>query len=196
MAVAILPLLEKFENVNDRETETAFLRTQVAVEGYLNIVYKPANPDTLLAATKKLRFPRQFGELLSTQNGAILFSGALSLYGVVSAGTLLKRDDPSSLPPYNIEDENFDWPPDDAETFLVIGGYSFDGSRVCIDRGGSRVCLFRRGEDRLLPTPVHSWQSPDEWLRSEIARLAFLFDSMGKMLVDESNTLPTAVRAS
>ena len=196
MTIQILSLLTKFENVDNRETETAFFQTRIAPETYLNVVYKPAQAETLFSVAAKLKFPDKFTELLAQQNGAVLFSGAFSVYGVVPPGTLLNRNDPLSLPPYNIEDENRDWPPDDPERLLVIGGYGFDGSSACIDRTTSQIYLFQRGEQTLVSSPSASWPSPGEWITSEVARLSFLFDRRGKRMVDQSETPPSTGRVS
>ena len=43
--------------------------------------------------------------------GAILFSGALSFYGLHAPGQLLNRQDPFSRLPFDIQDESMNWPP-------------------------------------------------------------------------------------
>lgn len=193
MAVEFLPLLSGFENVNDRESEGAFFRTHVPRIGslaYLNIIFKPVSTDVLQRVAAKLRMPVSLTEFLSVQNGAILFSGALSVYGVQRSGQLLDRKDPFFDLPFNIEEENQNWPPSDRTGFLAIGGYSFDGSMVCIDRSDCSLSLFGRGEQGLLPTHLFRWPSLEAWLTTEIARLSMLFDRRGSRLVDESQTVP------
>jgi len=89
----------------------------------------------------------------------ILFSGALSVHGVHRPGQLLKRQDPFSRLPFNIELEDADRPPFDPDRFLGFGGYGFDGSTVCVDRADSRVYLFKMGHVSLLPNPLAAWHS-------------------------------------
>jgi hypothetical protein len=193
MAIELLRLLALFENVSDRESDIAYFRTHVPWIGslaYLHIIFKPAPEDVLADAARRLRMPVPLIEFLARQNGAILFSGALSVDGVHRTGQLLNREDPFSLPPYNIENENNNWPPYDPERFLGIGGYSFDGSTVCIDRRDQQIYLFERGQETLLQTPLCSWQDLDQWITSEITRLSVLFDRRGKALVKEFQTLP------
>ena len=193
MAVEVLPLLSRFENVNDRESETAFFRTQVPWVGslaYLNIIFKPVPEEVLQTAAQGLRIPSSVIEFMRKQNGADLFSGALSVYGVHRPGQMLNRGDPFSDLPFNIEDENFNWPPFDRTRLFAVGGYGFNGSRVCIDRRDSSIYLFQRGERQLMPTPSSAWPSLEDWLYSEIARLSMVFDTRGRRLVDESMTLP------
>ena len=193
MMVELLSLLSKFRVLNDRESEAAYFRTNipwVGSQAYLNIVFKPAPPEVLVDTAGRLGMPGSLVEFLQIQNGAILFSGALSVCGVHRPGQLLNREQPFSQLPFNIEDENDDWPPNDPERFLSLGGYSFDGSEVCIDRGDSRIYLFQRDEEALASSPSASWRSLEEWITSEISRLSFLFSHDGHRLAAESQTLP------
>src|SRR4029077_4010155 len=194
MAINLLRALSNFEAVNDRESETAFFRTHIpsmAPLAYLNIIFKGAREEMLLGAAQRLRMPEPLIESLRQHNGAILFSGALSIYGVHRPGQLLYREDPLFDLPFNIELENRNWPPHDRGRFLAFAGYGFDGSTVCIDRGDSRIYLFQRGKETLVATASHSWQDLDAWLNSEIIRLSVLFEARGKRLVDESQTVPS-----
>jgi hypothetical protein len=133
----------------------------------------------------KWRFLSSVIDFLGNQNGAMLFSGSLNLYGVVERGRLLNRQDRFSLPPFDIEQENASWSfhPD---RLLVVGGYSLEGSRACIDRSDGRVHLFRM-KTRI---PTVSWSTLDHWLTDEIARLRTLFDDNGRRIASESETGP------
>jgi hypothetical protein len=185
-------LITKFHAVNDRESEVAFFHTHVpwvAPEAYLNIIFKPVLPDVLSGVGEQMKIPMPVLQLLARHNGANLFSGSLSLYGVVRKGQLLHRSDSFSIPPFNIELENRNWPPPDRDKFLKIGGYGFDGSGVCIDRDSLGVFVFRRREKE----PCSSWPTLDVWLNSEVRRLSVLFDAFGKRLVEERQTLPTSM---
>jgi len=193
MGIDVLSLVSHFDKAGDRETSTAVFRTRVQWVGpsaYLHVVFKAASADLLSHAAAKLKMPISCVDFLRTQNGAVLFSGALSIYGIHSRGQLLNRQDPDFALPFNIEDENQNWPPPDRALYLSIGGYSFDGSRVCINRHDGKVYLFEREIQTLLRSPSHSWESLDQWITSEVIRLTALFDCRGKRLVDESQTLP------
>jgi hypothetical protein len=187
--IDLLNSLSKFQVVDDREGDIAFFKTHIPSMGqkaYLNVIYKPAARDVLCDVAAKINMPAPVVELLTQYNGAILYSGALSWYGVVRRGQLLNRSDPFSLPPYNIETEGLVWPSHDRDRLLRIGGYSFDGSLACIDRNDLHIDVFHRGEQ----SPYFSWACLEDWLNNEIHRLSDLFDSWGKRLVDESKTLP------
>ena len=191
MTIRLLDLVSTSSH-NDLETSLAYFRTHVpwvAPQAYMHIIFKPTPSDALAQVAQKLRMPPVFMEFLKTQNGAILYSGALSIYGVSPPGQRLNRSDPFSRSPFDIERENSNWPPYDAETFIVIGGYGFDGSSACINRSTLHIDLFQRGEASLQSTPVCSWNSLDEWIRDEHSRLSMLFDSAGRRLVGESETV-------
>jgi hypothetical protein len=197
MAINLLKVLSSFEAINDLETETAFFRTHTLWRGewaYLHTIHKPADSVCLMEASSALKIPKIFVEFLAQQNGASLFSTSISLFGVVPTGTLLNRTKPFSLPPFNIEGENLNWPPADPDRLLGIGGYSFDGSQVCIDRGDFSIHMFKKEKDSLAEAPSFSWASLDDWLIAEIDRLKILFDKRGKLLVDKTETSPLASR--
>jgi hypothetical protein len=189
VAIDLLKLLSPFENVEDFENAVAFFRTRVPWVGsaaYLHIVFRPADSDVLLTSSKKLRMPRPVIDFLARQNGAHLFSGALSIYGSVRHGQLLNRSEPDLLPPLNIEDMNMARPDLDYDRYLVLGSYGFDGSLTCVDRTDGSVALFAPKSQSLLT----SWRSFELWIHSEVARLSALFDRFGHRLVGSSATVP------
>lgn len=188
MSVDLLSLISKFHSFEDRESEVAWFRTLVpwvAPEAYLNVVYKPAPSGLLSGIARKWSFPLSLVDVLRQQNGAILFSGALSLFGVVDAGRLLDRQDPFSLPPFNIESENASWSLQ-RDQLLVVGGYQFDGSKACIDREDGKIHVFKRRQK----TPSVSWSSLESWLTDEVKRLCLAFDDRGMRTKPESETGP------
>jgi hypothetical protein len=193
MAIKLLDSVSSFAEVNDRETETAFFRTHVpwvAPLAYLHVIFKPLAETDLLAAISRLDLPSPLAGSFALQNGASLFSGNLKLYGLHKPGQLLNRSDPFSRLPFNIENENDRCSRDVLDHLLVIGGYGFDASRVCIDRQKLSVHAFRSNGRSLDTTPFYSWMSLDQWLTEEVARLSDLFGRDGRLLVHESETLP------
>jgi len=92
MSIDLLSLISRFRPFDDRENANASFRTRVpwvAPEAYLNIIYKPAPPKLLSEIAGKLSFPLSVIDFLRQHNGAMLFSGSLSLFGVVEPGRLL-----------------------------------------------------------------------------------------------------------
>lgn len=188
MSVDLLSLISNFRRFDDQENANASFRTRVpwvASEAYLNIIYKPAPTKVLSVVAEMWSFPAVVVDFLQHQNGAMLFSGSLNLYGVVEPGRRLNREDRFSLPPFDIERENKSWPfhPD---RLLVVGGYRFDGSRACVDRSDGQVHVFQKGQR----IPTVSWVGFDAWLVGEIERLSLLFDDDGKRTGPESETGP------
>jgi hypothetical protein len=193
MTINLLDLLSQFRKANDRENENAHFLTQapwVAPLAYLNVIFKPAPKEVLNSAVLRMAIPPVFSEFLAVQNGAILFSGALSVYGAVRPGQLLNRSEPFSLPPFSLDDHNPMQYVPEADRFLAIGGYGYDGSRVCVYRRGLSIHLFPRGKTELQRTASFIWMNLSEWLTSEVSRLSTLFDSDGHRLADEIETLP------
>jgi hypothetical protein len=171
-----------------RESAAAWFLTPtpwVGPAAYLHILYKPAPKPVLGQVAHRWRFPREFSELLSEHNGAILFSGSIAVYGVVPAGQLLNRSDPYGLPPFNIEPENESWSYQ-SDRFLVVGGYRQDGSRACIDRVDSRVLVFPRGAQ----TPIACFANVSDWIDREVDRYRTLYDREGRLVGMPEETGP------
>lgn len=197
MSLKVLELLAAFDNVNNREGTFAFFQTHVpwvAPEAYLNIVFKPASDEVLAGVIRRLRIPHVFVDFLAHQNGAILFSGALSVYGVHAPNQCLDRLDVFGRLPFNIEDENTRCDVGDSHRLLAVGSYGFDGSRVCIDRRDLSVSVFEKQNADAWPTLSTRWESLEDWVRSEITRISALFDPQGHLLVPERETLPRSRR--
>ena len=174
----------------ERESGTALFYNfapWIAPQAYLHIVFKGADHTALSEVGDLIGLPENWRETLSVQNGAILFSGAMSVYGVHAHGTLLNRMDVFERLPFSIVNENRSWPPKDRERYVVIGGYSYDGTRAILDRqDGSVIAMPRKSEK-----PLRRWLNGDSWLKEELERLSRLFDESGKIRVSEEETLPT-----
>ena len=186
--------LNRFASRNDVESEAAFFKTHVpwvAPEAYLNILFKPLPLNEIQEFARRLLAPKSLTSLYDQCNGAILLSGALSVYGVLPPGRLLHRTNIFLRAPFNIESENENWKPEDGRYFL-IAGYGYDGSAVCIHRDTGEARLFRRSNvGKLIKTSV-AWNSLDTWISSETERLAALFDFDGRLMVDKRYTVPTS----
>ena len=86
MSVDLLSLISEFRPFDDRENANAYFKTSVpwvAPEAYLNIVYKPAPEKLLSEVAERLSVPSVVVDFLRRQNGALLFSSSLNMYGVV-----------------------------------------------------------------------------------------------------------------
>jgi hypothetical protein len=94
--IDLLKLLPRSASEGDRESRTAFFLTHVpwvAPLAYLHVVFKPIEQRLLQSAIVGLEMPSAHISLFERQNGASLFSGAMSIYGVHPSGQLLHRED-------------------------------------------------------------------------------------------------------
>ena len=158
----------------------------VAPLAYLHILFKPAPKLALEENIQVLRMPESWASFLAVQNGAILFSNALSIDGVVLEGTLVNRRDPFATQPYSLVDSNRSWDRKDRESGLVIGSYGYDGTLAVLDRADGSVFAVDRKSHRVLKI----WSGANEWLTDELDRIAKLYDPKGKLTVDMRETLP------
>jgi hypothetical protein len=197
--IDIRRLLPDFSTENNHESPAGFFLCAtpwVAPLAYLHIVFRPITDTLLKSWTAQLGLPLPLNLFFRQQNGAILFSGALTFYGLHAPAQLLSREDPFAQLPFDIQNEGQNWPPVDTKQFLVIGGYGFNGSTVCIDKSNLRVVMFKRESTSLEKKPSYGWETLEECVVSEISRLSTMFDKSGKRLVDERLTVPDSSSSS
>jgi len=173
----------------ERKSGTAYFYNHtpwVAPLAYLHIVFKGSSKSALKENSFLFQLPSYWTDFLSAQNGAMLFSCALSIYGAIDSKALLNRRDYFERQPFSIASENRSWPPKDKQRGVVIGGYSYDGTLAVLDKEtGSVTAMSRKGYDIL-----KVWSGVDVWIASEMDRLSNLFDKSGRITVDEERTLP------
>ena len=170
------------------ENETAFFYNNaswIASMAYVHIIYKPQTTDVLEQVGTRLELPARWMEFLSVQNGANLFSGALFIYGAPGTKALLNRSDPLNIGAFSLTNMNEEkWSADEHSATTIIGGYGFDGTHVVLDKRTGEVSA------RNCETIHRKWSGSEEWLFEEYARLSFLHDRSGKLLVAQKFTLP------
>lgn len=173
-----------------RESSTARfynLAPWIAPQAYLHIVFKPADMAALDEVCELIELPQSWLDILAVQNGAFLFSNAISIYGVRSSRALLNRTDVFETEPFSLVDENRSRPVDTTGRFVTIGSYSYDGTRSVLDRqDGSVLAIPRRSERTICHWPDHN-----AWINEELERLSLLFDHEGKMRISREHTIPT-----
>lgn len=192
MSLNIREILEEQGWKMEHESATGFFYNHapwVAPLAYLHIVFKGAEDTALRIVGEALGLPESWRNVLAIQNGAILFSGAISLYGVHAPGALLNRTDPFKRLPFSIESENRSWPPKDRETQVVLGGYGYDGTRAVLDVVKGSILAMPRKNTAV----VAEWPDAESWIRSELKRLRLLFDREGKIVVSKEDTVPKRV---
>ena len=132
-------------------------------------------------------FPSQFKQfLLEFSNGMHLFSTSLSIFG---RRTGYSRSGDDARQPFCITMANtLERPSQLKPSYIIIGFYQFDGSRVCVDtRDASVVRMENRSS-----TVLNRWSDFPTLLVDETARLVDLFDASGRPLLPaQPNTPPT-----
>lgn len=189
MASSLIEILTSQGWSLERESDTASFYNHapwVAPQAYLHIVFKPASDAALSENGRLLPLPEIWQAQLALANGAMLYSGAMSIYGVVDSHALLNRTDLFNQQPFRIALENGSWPPPDQKNEVVIGGYDYDGTRAILNVRSGQVSAVPRKSTEVLKR----WANPDAWITSEMARLRSLHDDTGKLIVGSKETLP------
>jgi hypothetical protein len=178
----------------EKESGTAFFYNfapWIAPKAYLHIVFKGADTEALDDVGRtEMRLPESWLHVLSQQNGASLFSGAMDIYGLHNPGTLLNRTNVFERLPFNIVSESRSWPVKPVVRYVRIGGYGYDGTGAVLDRESGAVLAIPRKSE----TVLRKWPDADTWINLESARLATLFDSEGKIRVANEETVPKMIQ--
>lgn len=173
----------------ERESSAASfynLAPWIAPQAYLHIVFKPADKAVLNEVGTLMNLPHSWQDTLAEQNGAILYSNAINIFGIRSPTALLNRRDVFEMPPFSIVDENRSWPVKPIERYVAIGSCPYDGTQAVLDRNnGSVIAIPRKSEKAIC-----RWPNPDTWIDEELKRLSMLFDREGKIRVAREQTLP------
>ena len=150
----------------------------VAPAAYLHRIYSPLNNNdiTLLENLLQRNLPNQFKSFLLKHNGISFFLDSLYLYGLEknSDGRLSKP----IFHPFSILIPNTIERPKDAEdSFLFIGGYGDDGSKLYIDDKTGKVFHCERYYSKKI---LKVWPNIEIMLLDETKRISKKFDENGK----------------
>jgi len=157
---------------NDAQLFGFVLDSRFGFKRWVHFIF-PALKDEeidLIESMSGVKFPVRFRDFLKQTNGLILFSGALSIDGYCSSYDRLSK----AAYPYAIEVPNTVERIKDAKpSFVFIGGYSSDGSKLYIDPETDRVYRC----PRRTTVPINEWPDFDSMLNSEALRLSEEFES-------------------
>lgn len=133
---------------------------------YLHLLFPPLERELADAVEKRsgVPIPDHVRDFLSEINGAILFQGELSLYGIRTSlsRNVLERQ------PFDIFEPNSISRPREARLGdFYIGSYSDDGSRLLVKGEESTVHRCERATGRVLG----EWRSIQEMLAEEVPRI-------------------------
>jgi hypothetical protein len=159
----------------------------VAPEAWLHQVFPPIKEEDLKRLERELPvpLPTDLRDFLLVNNGLNIFSTTLSIDGARPRVNIRKGD--AAWQPFNILTPNtFERPQDAEPSFLFVGGYRWDGSKVYIDVTNNKV--FRCSVDSA--RPLNKWGTFPEMLVAECDRIASLFDETGRKKDPDKPTTP------
>ena len=162
----------------------------VAPRAYFHTVFPGVGEETIqrIEALSGVAIPRAYARLLQGFNGAILFSGAMSLYGIVESFTRnLNVHQPYDLLEYNHLSRPVYAKPED----FFIGGMKSDGSLLFLE--GDAPTVFRR--ERGSRDVLNSWVNIDAMLDERMAALEKLFDEHGRKKDPNASTVPVPMKS-
>ncbi|MGQ0715350.1 MAG: SMI1/KNR4 family protein [Gemmatimonadaceae bacterium] len=171
------------QQLNDG-TELVGRVPHVAPQAWLHILFAGLAPEELEQVEQDVGRPLDpaLARFLRHLNGLSLFSDSLSISGLRKRN---RRKDLTDWQPFSIRAPNMlERPRDAKETYLFVGSYSSDGSRLYIDTVDGRA--YRCSRDSA--EPLNTWPGFFEMLNREATRIAALFDREGRKL---RSTMPT-----
>lgn len=158
-------------------------------EAWLHILYAGLSEKQIIELQQSIpvALPIPYVEFLKSYNGINIFSNSLSVWGLRS---LNYRTGEESIQPYSFLDPNKLRSRNIPDTWLFIGDYPWDGSRVVIDldEGSNFNKIYRcNWQDVEI---LNEWPDFWSWLLSETKRLTKMFDENGIALDDDAPTTP------
>ncbi len=163
----------------------------IAREAWLHKIYPVLsnNDITSLETNLQTTIPTVYKYFLQQySNGLNLFVAEFSLDGLRKE---LGRSVAASRQPFDLSIPNIDERPDNArDSYFFIGGYSWDCSKLYIDKETNKVHYC----DRWDATSLYEWNSFEEMLLSEIKRLSSLFDEDGVIINKGLHTTPVEIK--
>lgn len=156
----------------------------VAPEAWLHIIWEPLSDIREAKERIGKDVPAAFVEFLSLSNGLSMFSDAISIYGVRKNW---KRTGDWIFQPFDLKlPNNRERPLGLPKSFVVVGSYGWDGSKICLSETGEVVRCERWGGKIL-----YSWPEFSSMLLNEAHRLKRFFDDSGRQLCSDEKTVPS-----
>lgn len=163
----------------------------VAPQAWLHKIYPVLSNDDIAKLETDLRttIPNEYKHFLQhCSNGLNVFVSEFSLDGLRKQ---LGRSIAASRQPYGLDIPNVDERPENAkDSYFFIGGYSWDGSKLYIDKETKKVHYCARWD----ATSLYQWNSFEEMLLSEVKRLINLFDENGVIINENLFTTPVEIK--
>jgi hypothetical protein len=184
--------IDKFKNLGEEKTEngTSLIgrAPHIAKFAWLHSIYLPLTAQDIITLENELKteIPSDYKLFLTNfSNGLTLFVNKFYLYGLRKQ---IGRTVEASRQPYSPMIANVDERPSNAkDTYFFIGGYSWDGSRLYIDKKSNHVHYC----DRWDASSLYEWCSFEEMLVLEVKRITSLFDEKG--IIKDRNKYTTPI---
>lgn len=184
-------LLYKFKELGVHQVSNGAIligrAPHIAPEAWLNKIYPKLNGVDLdeLEVCLKTEIPQPYRKFLSEiSNGLNILVAEFSLDGLRRN---YDRSVDGSRQPFSLEIPNIHERPRNAKkNHFFIGGYSWDGSKLYIDKETNKVHYC----DRWDVTSLYEWDSFEEMLLSEVERIYALYDSNGVKINEDMWTTP------
>lgn len=185
-------LMMYYSHLGTRKVEAtgAFLighAPHIASEAWLNSVYPCLSErDTLeLEAFLGTTIPPEYRHFLQNiSNGMNVFVDEFCLFG--KRKNYMRTSMDVTRQPFSLSDALEEKPRNATPDMFFFGGYSWDGSKLYIDKRDNHVYYCKVNDS----TPLKSWDSLAEMVISEIDRLYSLFDENGHQINENIPTIP------
>jgi hypothetical protein len=177
----VIAVVERWASNEDRSLNGGRLicRTPwIAPEAFLHRLYPPNSPELIasIAPATGRQPPRDFARLLERFNGADLFGGSLSIYGVRTSYD--READIANWQPFDVDIHQFGLSDIIGRDGMVIGSVGPDVDPVAIRSTEGDVARFNQKSRAVLET----WPSLAEFLTSETDRYAQCYAPDGHLL--------------
>lgn len=185
-------LMMRYSHLGTRKVEVtgAFLighAPHIASEAWLNSVYPCLSEQdiTELEAQLGTTIPFEYSYFLQNiSNGMNVLVDELCLFGKRTNYTRTLMD--ATQQPFSLRDALEERPRNATSDMFFIGGYSWDGSKLYIDKRDNRVYYCLQDDS----TPLKSWDSLSKMILSEIERSGALFSNDGIQISESEPTVP------
>ena len=185
-------LMMRYCHLGTRKVETtgAFLighAPHIASEAWLNSIYPClSEQETVeLEAVLGTTIPSEYRHFLQdVSNGMNVLVDEFCLFG--KRKNYIRTSMDATRQPFSLSDAFAEKPRNATPDMFFIGGYSWDGSKLYIDKRNDRVYYCQRYNS----TPLKSWDSLSDMITSEIERLYSLFDMNGGQINENEPTIP------
>ncbi|MEQ9305072.1 MAG: SMI1/KNR4 family protein [Marinoscillum sp.] len=142
----------------------------IAPMAYVHSVFKSLNNVPFeIEKNLDISLPLEIQEFYQFYNGLTIFNGAFYLFGLRSNN--IRSVDEAQSQPFSILTSNRT-----VKNILVIGGYSWNGSRVIYDLADNTIALTPQKSDDVLLR----WENMNAMLQDVILRLSKLHTADGK----------------